>query len=79
MEAETTVETHDANPFDLRAKGKDELQVDLRVNGKDELQDAADIIREIMPNVTVRNNQTVNFYMTVNKFNAPGGDDDAES
>lgn len=67
MEAETTVETHEAITFDMR------------VNGKDELQDAADIIREIMPNVTVRNNQTVNFYMTVNNFNAPGGDDDAES
>ena len=55
------------------------ITFDMRVNGKDEHQDAADIIREIMPNVTVRNNQTVNFYMTVNNFNAPGGDDDAES
>lgn len=61
------METHEAITFDMR------------VNGKDELQDAADIIREIMPNVTVRDNQTVNFYMTVNNFNAPGGDDDAES
>ena len=56
-----------------------EITFDMHVNGKDELQDAADIIREIVPNVTVRNNQTVNFYMTVNNFNAPGGDEDAES
>lgn len=55
------------------------ITFDMRVNGKDELQDAADIIREIVPNVTVRNNQTVNFHMTVINFKAPGGDDDAES
>ena len=34
------------------------ITVDMRVNGKEELQDAADIILEIVPNVTVRNNST---------------------
>lgn len=31
----------------------------------EELQDAADIIRDIMPNITIRDNQEVNVYLNI--------------
>ena len=56
-----------------------DLDLNFKVNGTDELEDAADILREIVPNITVRNNQKVNIYLSINnlpQITAEKGKDD---
>jgi anthranilate phosphoribosyltransferase len=44
---------------------KKEIAFRVKVKGQEELQDAADIIRDIMPNITIRDNQEVNVYLNI--------------
>lgn len=44
---------------------KKEIAFRVKVKGQEELQDAADIIRDIMPNITIRDNQEVNVHLNI--------------
>ena len=44
------------------------IEVGVDVKGKDRLQDLADILRELQDKVTIRDNRTVNVYLSTNTF-----------
>lgn len=45
-------------------KNKD-ITIGVNVEGTEQLQDTVDLLQEVMPNITIRNNREVNVHISV--------------